>query len=381
MTSSREDPIEIDDSDNDDATSRQVKSEGSGGGGGTDTVSTTIVAAAAKTGTKRERSREDEDGPQATSPKGQIKTTVARAFEEERDRLLSALKAHTAAFGSLAVASRPSTRAHPSTTGDRNKALAASAAASQRAVLPASPSSLVGDGISGISELNRIFGRDDEEEAGEFVPITRPLNPVEVMLSQSGKSNDVTDRMAADRARQGRLRERGLTIWTLYDKGVGSVADNKGRHRAAIVDRDSRFEAFVVVGISCMQDVADVLMEIRSDGKIAAATHSSMYACRVPAARFGGAEFATRMTIAGGALAVAPAVSGGYVEMGDDDGEEHAASKLMTLLRRSGGNLFPGTGVMAVVCRWYGGKLLGPVRFQHITSIAERCMRQVALRK
>ena len=49
----------------------------------------------------------------------------------------------------------------------------------------------------------------------------------------------------------------------------------------------------------------------------------------------------------------------------DDDGEKYAGSRLAELL-----HLRKDDGVLVVVSRWYGGTLLGPRRFAHISEVA-----------
>ena len=401
-----------------------------GGGSQTDTsphppqTAASIMMEAAQrqarlsSGLKRERTTGDDvDGSSSGATMSEM---VSNAFDVDKEKLLSALKAHSTAFGSsprpVSASPSPASRQQGSSSassggggGGLQQSLAASSAATLSTILPtggggnnqpppsSSSSSNVVDASSGISELNRIFGRDDEEYAGVFTPTPRPLNPVEVMLSRSTKANEITDRLRGDVERKSRLEAKGLTIWTLFEKTTTSstvtqtnISTPSSQHpqgRASIEDRGSRFEAFVTFGIKSMQDVADVLTEIRSDARIAAATHPSMYACRVPTSQFGGTEFGLGMVV-GGNVSIRPSLApgGNFVEMGDDDGEEHAASKMMTLLRRTTltqqyANNGGGGGVLVVVCRWYGGKLLGPVRFQHINSISERCIRQVVSRQ
>ncbi|KNC76740.1 hypothetical protein SARC_10778 [Sphaeroforma arctica JP610] len=49
----------------------------------------------------------------------------------------------------------------------------------------------------------------------------------------------------------------------------------------------------------------------------------------------------------------------------DDDGEQHAGSRLAHLLDMQGVK-----DVLVVVSRWFGGILLGPDRFKHINNVA-----------
>ena len=49
----------------------------------------------------------------------------------------------------------------------------------------------------------------------------------------------------------------------------------------------------------------------------------------------------------------------------DDDGEDAAGGRLLHLLEMKKAN-----NVCVVVTRWYGGTLLGPDRFKHISNCA-----------
>ncbi|KAJ3207784.1 hypothetical protein HDU67_007251 [Dinochytrium kinnereticum] len=49
----------------------------------------------------------------------------------------------------------------------------------------------------------------------------------------------------------------------------------------------------------------------------------------------------------------------------EDDGEQWAGKKLLQLMQVSGA-----CDCVVIVTRWYGGELLGPVRFQHIDAVA-----------
>lgn len=53
----------------------------------------------------------------------------------------------------------------------------------------------------------------------------------------------------------------------------------------------------------------------------------------------------------------------------DDDGEDAAGSRLAHLLE-----MRKDDGVIVVVSRWYGGILLGPKRFAHITNVARKLL-------
>lgn len=58
------------------------------------------------------------------------------------------------------------------------------------------------------------------------------------------------------------------------------------------------------------------------------------------------------------------------IEQGkEDDGETWGADKIMRVIRELGAS-----DVLVVVSRWYGGELLGPVRFEHITKAARAAL-------
>jgi len=103
-----------------------------------------------------------------------------------------------------------------------------------------------------------------------------------------------------------------------------------------ITDRKSKFQAFIAHVEDC-EDVAAVLRQLKSNKKIANATHN-MYAYRI--------------------------VHGQKIqEDRDDDGEGGAGDKMLYLLRAK-----KVENLMVVVSRWYGGIQLGQTRFKHITD-------------
>ncbi|KAI8825105.1 ribosomal protein S5 domain 2-type protein [Fimicolochytrium jonesii] len=57
----------------------------------------------------------------------------------------------------------------------------------------------------------------------------------------------------------------------------------------------------------------------------------------------------------------------------DDDGEKWAGSRVVKLLEK-----WQAVDVLVVVSRWYGGTLLGPIRFTHIENVAMECLRKGA---
>jgi putative IMPACT (imprinted ancient) family translation regulator len=57
-----------------------------------------------------------------------------------------------------------------------------------------------------------------------------------------------------------------------------------------------------------------------------------------------------------------------YVTGSDDDGEKYAGKKIEKMLEAAG------VSGVCVVARWYGGIMLGPVRFQHIEACAKEAI-------
>ena len=65
---------------------------------------------------------------------------------------------------------------------------------------------------------------------------------------------------------------------------------------------------------------------------------------------------------------------GSVLEDCDDDGEQFAGNKLLTFIRN-----LDVKNAAVVVSRWFGGILLGPVRFDHITTSAKNALEKGGL--
>ena len=111
-------------------------------------------------------------------------------------------------------------------------------------------------------------------------------------------------------------------------------------HGEPVTDRKSVFQAHVCQ-VSCLQQVRQMLTELKSNKKIAQATHNIL------AYRFIDKD------------------KGILMQDCDDDKEHGAGGRLSHLLQYSGAE-----GVAVVVTRWYGGIQLGPDRFKHINNVA-----------
>ncbi|KAK6619281.1 hypothetical protein RUM44_003663 [Polyplax serrata] len=119
-------------------------------------------------------------------------------------------------------------------------------------------------------------------------------------------------------------------------------------HGEQITDRKSTFQGHAATVLS-INDVRQVLNELQKNKKIAKATHN-IYAYRIC---HGGNNF---------------------IQDCDDDGEVNAGGRLLHLLQ-----ILNARNVLVVVSRWYGGILLGPVRFQHINNAARQVLEQAGL--
>ena len=110
-------------------------------------------------------------------------------------------------------------------------------------------------------------------------------------------------------------------------------------HSAPTIVSRSTFVAHVAA-VSCRDDVDAVLEELLCDPRISRATHNMFaYRFRLP--------------------------TGGLASDNDDDGEAAAGGRLAHLLEAMSVE-----GVLVVVSRWYGGVLMGPLRFKIIADCA-----------
>uniref|UniRef100_A0A915D993 Impact N-terminal domain-containing protein n=1 Tax=Ditylenchus dipsaci TaxID=166011 RepID=A0A915D993_9BILA len=108
-------------------------------------------------------------------------------------------------------------------------------------------------------------------------------------------------------------------------------------------DRKSIFQAHVAA-VDSKEEAMAVLAQLKSNSKIARATHN-IYAWKVERANANGKK----------------------IDMHDceDDGEFGAGPKLLKIL-----SMMKVKNLIVIVTRWYGGKHLGPDRFRHICNLA-----------
>lgn len=114
-------------------------------------------------------------------------------------------------------------------------------------------------------------------------------------------------------------------------------------HGRPFTDRKSTFQGHACP-VHCVEDVRSFLALLLDDRKIERAIHN-MLAYRI--------------------------VGGFVVKDNDEDGEDAAGSKLSHLLE-----LTKAENVAVVVTRWFGGILLGPDRFKHISTAARETLEE-----
>lgn len=119
-------------------------------------------------------------------------------------------------------------------------------------------------------------------------------------------------------------------------------------HGESVVDRKSVFQGHCAT-VQRVEHVELFLSKLKENKKIENAFHN-MWAYRIdrsdPTARLAGKSAA-------------------IVQDCDDDGEQAAGGRLLSLLQ-----ILNVVNVMVVVTRWYGGIQLGPARFKHINNAA-----------
>lgn len=120
-------------------------------------------------------------------------------------------------------------------------------------------------------------------------------------------------------------------------------------HGEPITDRRSTFQAHLVK-VESEEDVKNALIELKKIRKISNATHN-MYA-----------------------YCILKGKSQINIHDCDDDGETHAGSRLLHLLR-----ILNVQNYLIVVSRWYGGIQLGPDRFKHINNCARKLLKSTGV--
>ena len=185
-------------------------------------------------------------------------------------------------------------------------------------------------GVGGLSPQDVIVVSDDEEwEAVPSAPLAAP--PTQPLPLSPASCPMALLRSLLDRPLSASLAARGIAFhkWS-----------------KDICDKGSRFVAHAATGVKSRADVDDVLRCIvQSDKAIAGATHPAIMAFRVGAPLKEGC---------------------------DDDGEKWGGGKVLAVLRRRGA-----LNAMAVVTRWYGGRMLGPARFTYISTAADGALAEM----
>jgi hypothetical protein len=120
-------------------------------------------------------------------------------------------------------------------------------------------------------------------------------------------------------------------------------------HGPLLVSMKSTFQAHVC-RVGSVDDVRSVLQQLYQDPRIQRATHN-MWAFRIATGGGGGPTGAPLRVTADN----------------DDDGEDAAGGRLAHLLQA-----MQASDVLVVVSRWFGGVLMGPVRFKVICDVARQ---------
>jgi len=134
------------------------------------------------------------------------------------------------------------------------------------------------------------------------------------------------------------LEDSRVTSWELPEIYSGEP----------LTDRKSTFQAFLAHVVH-EQQANLVLKKLLENKKIANATHN-MWAFRICDKSQKDSPVVARC---------------------DDDGETHAGSRMLHLLE-----ILDATNVMVVVSRWFGGIMLGPDRFKHISNVTRNILEE-----
>ncbi|CAG8573172.1 1586_t:CDS:2 [Funneliformis mosseae] len=141
------------------------------------------------------------------------------------------------------------------------------------------------------------------------------------------------------------VRESTGTTSVREETGIESTSNEDNAlptsfHSSSIIDRKSKFVAHAKK-VTTKEEAEAFWRKIQSTEK--GATHNVL-AYRIQSA------------------------DGPFIEEYHDDGETYAGNRVLTLLKT-----IDAKNVVVVVTRWFGGQLLGPIRFEHIL----KCSREV----
>jgi len=188
-----------------------------------------------------------------------------------------------------------------------------------------------------ISHMKSMFDAQDSDNLMRVIEWIRESAFSEMELSESDLlgPNQAKSKANQTGSDAKRVSDLNTPIPTIY-------------HSHRITDRKSKFQAHFS---RCwtMEEVTAVIAAIRDDPKCSQAVHPCIYAWRLQ-----------------------DSVTGEDSSGSSDDGEGGAAAYLENLLftRHISNGLL-------MVTRWFGGTLLGPDRFRHISGIAEFLLNRV----
>ncbi|KAI9361193.1 ribosomal protein S5 domain 2-type protein [Zopfochytrium polystomum] len=133
-------------------------------------------------------------------------------------------------------------------------------------------------------------------------------------------------------------------------------------HPPEVVDRQSRFTSHSA-RITSLGELDRVTALLHATPQFKGATHNIRAWRFLKKLKSGSANTGLAVIEAGGDRYA-------VVEGSDDDGEQWAGGKVLRLMQETGA-----CDCVVVVSRWYGGVLLGPIRFHHIETMALSALR------
>ncbi|EPY30863.1 hypothetical protein STCU_01033 [Strigomonas culicis] len=192
------------------------------------------------------------------------------------------------------------------------------------------------------SQLNSAFSTAMHKRMREALPLGIPMCLMLVALAQQ-VVEEIQEQKAFDVAE---LQEQQEAEWETLEHELHELQRKEVSvwSSAPITDRKSKFVAHLAP-VECLADVREVMRHLRSIKSIAIAAHPTIWAYR--------------FTDADGVLH----------QDCEDDGESGASVKMAFLLEQ-----MQVDGYVVVVTRWFGGILLGPDRFKHISNVTRNIL-------
>ena len=189
--------------------------------------------------------------------------------------------------------------------------------------------------------------RPQRDESEPEAPAKRPRVSVAAWVTSSTQSADTRELPAPTTCSEAYIRDRdSVFIGYVYPLVTASPT-----YRSALLENLSHVVHPLIPNDQFPPQFQDIAPKKRKS------THD-MYAFRV-------------MQLKPGRNGLGGPSDFGTAEGHDDDGETWGSEKIMRVIREMGAS-----DVLVIVSRWYGGQMLGPVRFQHITHVARAALQK-----